>query len=42
MMEKWPYIPRDPGPYAENACGFKDRIVLDQALVDYIRIWQPQ
>ena len=42
MEEEWPYIPRDPGLYAKNVWEFRDRIALDQALIDYIRIWQPQ
>lgn len=42
MVEEWPYIPRDPGLYAKNVWEFRDRIALDQALVDYVRIWQPQ
>ena len=42
MQEEWPYIPRDPGLYAKNIWEFRDRIAVDQALVDYIRIWQPQ
>lgn len=42
MVEEWPYIPRDPGLYAKNVWEFRDRIPLDQALIDYIRIWQPQ
>ena len=42
MVEEWPYIPRDPGLYAKNVWEFRDRIPLDQALIDYVRIWQPQ
>ena len=42
MVEEWPYIPRDPGLFAKNVWEFRDRISLDQALVDYVRIWQPQ
>lgn len=41
MVEEYPYIPRDPGLYAKNIWEFRDRIALDQALVDHVRIWQP-
>ncbi len=41
MVEEWPYVPRDPGLYAKNVWEFRDRIPFDQALVDYVRIWQP-
>ena len=41
MLEELPYIPRDPGLYAKNIWEFRDRISTDQAIVDYIRVWQP-
>ncbi len=34
-----PYIPRDPGLYAENIWKYKDRITTDQGLIDYIKVW---
>ena len=41
VLEEWPYRPRDPGLYAKNVWEFRDRINLDRAIVDYIRVWQP-
>ncbi len=40
-LEELPYRPRDPGLYAQNIWEFRDRIAIDRALVDYIRVWQP-
>lgn len=41
VLEDLPYRPRDPGLYAQNIWEFRDRILNDVALIDYIRIWQP-
>jgi hypothetical protein len=41
MLEEWPYIPRDAGLYAKNIWEYRDRIITDRAVVDYIRVWQP-
>ncbi len=41
VLEELPYRPRDPGLYAKNIWEFRDRINTDQAIVDYIRVWQP-
>ena len=41
VLEQLPYRPRDPGLYAQNVWEFRDRLATDQALVDYVRVWQP-
>ena len=39
-VEQEPFIPGDPGLFANNIWEFRERLVTDQALVDYIRVWQ--
>ncbi|MFK7890045.1 MAG: glycoside hydrolase family 16 protein, partial [Granulosicoccus sp.] len=41
VVERLPYLPRDPGLYARNIWQFKDRINEDKAIIDYVRVWQP-
>lgn len=40
MLELQPFVPRDPGLFANNIWEYKERLVTDKALVDYIRVWQ--
>lgn len=41
VLESFPHRPRDPGLYAKNVWLYRDRLALDRALIDYVRIWQP-
>lgn len=41
VLEELPYRPRDPGLFAQNIWEFKDKLMTDRVLIDYVQVWQP-
>ena len=40
FVEQAPFIPADPGLFANNIWEFRERLVTDRAMVDYVKVWQ--